>query len=320
MLIIGGVFMFFNSIQTVLVILLLISVGFFVSWKKWLTREHRPMLTKLIINISVPAITIVNFFDSIPRDKIFSSSKLLIIPLIIMLISFLLGNLLTKIIKIDKLKRGSFVAATTVSNSIFIGLPVCTGLFGEKSTLYVMFYYIINTIVFWSLCAPMIRKDGEGSSGNVKESFKKIFTVPLITVIISTILLLLNIKPPQLIIDTARYLGSMSTPLSLIFIGSIIYDMELKDMKMDLSIFFITLMRFIIAPLITFFICKATGLEEIAAQVFTILTAMPVMTQVVVVAETYKADSEYVAKAASITTLVSLFFIPIYMIIMPLLW
>lgn len=132
--------------------------------------------------------------------------------------------------------------------------------------------------------------------------------------------MLINIRPPKIIIDAARYLGGMSTPLSLIFIGSIISDMKLVDMKMDIPTFLVILMRFLIAPIITFFLCKATGLEEIAAQVFTILTAMPVMTQTVVVAEIYGADAEYVAKAASITTIASLFFIPIYMYIMPLLW
>ena len=133
-------------------------------------------------------------------------------------------------------------------------------------------------------------------------------------------LLLINFEPPSLILSTAKYLGSMSTPLSLIFVGGIIYEIGLKNIKMDVSIGVIMLMRFIVAPSIMFFICKAAGIEEIATQVFTIQTAMPVMIQTVVVAETYKVDSEYVATAVSITTLASLVVIPIYMILMPKFW
>ena len=44
---------------------------------------------------------------------------------------------------------------------------------------------------------------------------------------------------------------------------------------------------------------------------------MPVMIQTVTVSETYNADSQYVATAVTITTLVSLVFIPLYMILMP---
>jgi predicted permease len=308
--------MIFSSIQTVLVILLLILTGFFASWKGWLLKEHRPLLTKLIINISIPAVTIINFFDSFPRDIIFSSGKMLLMPLITMLISFILGNILSKILHIDRLRRGSFVSMCTVSNSIFIGLPVCLGLFGEVSIPYVMFYYIVNTIIFWSICSPLIRKDGEERAGNVMEFIKKIFTVPLITVLICMVLLLVDFKPPKLILNTAKYLGNMSTPLSLIFIGGIIYEIGLKNIKMDLSIVIIMMMRFLVAPLITFFTCKAVGLQEIATQVFTIQTAMPVMTQTVIVSEAYKMDSNYVATAISITTLASLFFIPFYMELM----
>ena len=312
--------MILNSIETVLVILLLMSVGFFVSWKGWYLEEHKSLITKLIVNISIPAVTITNFFDSFPREMLFSSGKMLVLPLTTMLISFFLGILLSKILNIDKLRRGSFIAMCTLSNSIFIGLPVSLGLFGEVSIPYVMFYYIVNTIVFWTLCSPKMREDGEGKAGSVMETIKKIFTVPLITVLICMFLLLINFEPPSLILSTAKYLGSMSTPLSLIFVGGIIYEIGLKNIKMDVSIGVIMLMRFIVAPSIMFFICKAAGIEEIATQVFTIQTAMPVMIQTVVVAETYKVDSEYVATAVSITTLASLVVIPIYMILMPKFW
>lgn len=312
--------MVFSSIETVLVILVLLSVGFFMSWKGWLLKEHKPLLTKLIINISVPAITIRNFFDSFSREIIFSSGKFLLMPLITMVICFVVGIILSNILKINKSRKGSFIAMCTVSNSIFIGLPVCLGLFGEKGIPYAIFYYMVNTVIFWSLCAPKIRIDGDDKAYSIIESIKKIFSVPLITVLICIALLLIGFKPPSLIMDTVKYLGNMSTPLSLIFIGGIIYEIGFENMKIELSIIVVMFMRFILAPIITFFVCKLAGLEEIATQVFTIQAAMPIMTQTVVVSEIYNADSQYAAKAASITTLASLFFIPIYMFLMPYLW
>lgn len=312
--------MSFDSIETVLVILVLLSVGFFMSWKGWLLKEHRPLLSKLIINIAVPAVTIKNFFDSFSKEIIFSSGKLFLMPLLVMIICFLIGILLSKILKIDKSRKGSFISMCTVSNTIFIGLPVCIGLFGEKSIPYAIFYYTVNTIVFWSLCAPKIKVDVEDNANSIMESIKKILTPPLVTVLICIVLLLLDFRPPSIIIDTVKYLGNMSTPLSLIFIGGIIYEMGFNTIKVELSIIIIMLMRFLIAPLITFFACKLVGLDELPTQVFTIQAAMPVMTQTVVVAETYNADSQYVTKAASLTTIASLIFIPIYMLLMPYLW
>lgn len=308
--------MVLDAIETVLVILLLMLIGVFISWKDWYGVEHKLLMTKLIVNISIPAVTINNFFNSFPRTMIFSSGKLFLIPLTTMLASFLLGSFLSNILKIDRTRRGSFIAMCTVSNSIFIGLPVSIGLFGEESIPYVMFYYLANTIVFWGLCSPRIKEDGQGKSFNFKEFIKNMFSVPLITVLISLILVILNLRPPNLILDTAKYLGNMSTPLSLIFIGGIMYEIGLKNIKIDISMVFIMLMRFILAPLLTLFICQKAGLEKMATQVFTIQTAMPVMIQTVTVSENYKADSQYVATAVTITTLISLIFIPFYMSIM----
>lgn len=309
--------MVFNAIETVLAILLLILVGFFISWKGWYAKEYNYFMIKLIVNISIPAVTITNFFNSFPRDMMILSGKLILIPLITMLISFGIGILLSNILNIERSRRGSFISMCTVSNSIFMGLPVSMGLFGEKSIPYVMFYYIANTIVFWGLCSPKIKEDGQGKVFNFKEFIKNIFSVPLITVLVCLALVLLDFKPPTLILNTAKYLGNMSTPLSLIFIGGIMYEIGLKNINIDISILFIMLMRFVLAPMLTFFVSRGAGLEGIATQVFTIQTAMPVMIQTVTVSETYNADSQYVATVVTITTLVSLAFIPLYMSLMP---
>jgi predicted permease len=48
-------------------------------------------------------------------------------------------------------------------------------------------------------------------------------------------------------------------------------------------------------------------------QVFVIQAAMPAMTQTPILAEAYKADSEYAGLGTSLTTLLSLISIPVYM-------
>ena len=49
--------------------------------------------------------------------------------------------------------------------------------------------------------------------------------------------------------DTAQYMGNLTTPLALIFIGVTLYSMGLKKIRFDLGLIGICLGRFIIAPL-----------------------------------------------------------------------
>ena len=37
------------------------------------------------------------------------------------------------------------------SNSMFIGFPVVSGIFGDPGIPYLMLFYLINTTLFWTL-------------------------------------------------------------------------------------------------------------------------------------------------------------------------
>ena len=47
------------------------------------------------------------------------------------------------------------------SNSVFIGLPMNTGLFGDEAVPYVMAFYVVNTTLFWTIGNFVISKSGE---------------------------------------------------------------------------------------------------------------------------------------------------------------
>lgn len=307
------------SIQAALIILMLLFVGWFMSWKKWMLKEHKPFVIKLIVNIAIPSMAIVNYFDSFSREMLLNSAIMLLAPLITISMSYFIASILAFIIKIDNKRKGSFITMCSVSNSIFIGLPVCQSLFGDVSIPYVMFYYMVNTIMFWGIFNPKIREDGQGKSEGFKETILRIINPPLITIIVCSILLIVGLRPPIIILKTTRYLGAMTTPLSLILAGKVMHETGFKNIRFDLSIILIMMMRFVIAPFIAFFISKGMKLEGLVTQVFTIQASMPVMTLTTVSAEAYGADSGYVASAVSITTIGSLIFIPIYMSLMQML-
>lgn len=308
-----------SSIQAALIILLLLFVGWFMSWKRWMLKEHKPFLIKLIVNIAIPSMIIVNYFDLFSREMLLSSTIMLLSPLITISVSYFVASVLAFIIKIDNSRRGSFITMCSVSNSLFIGLPVCQSLFGDVSIPYAMFYYMVNTIMFWGIFNPKIREDGQGKGKDFRGVFKRIINPPLITIIVCSILLIVGFRPPVIILKTTRYLGSMATPLSLILAGKVMHETGFKNLKFDLSIILIMMMRFLVAPIIAFFVSKGMKLEELVTQVFTIQASMPVMILTTVSAEAYGADSGYVASAVSITTIGSLMFIPIYMSLMQML-
>ena len=45
-------------------------------------------------------------------------------------------------------RRGVFISMFAFSNSVFIGVPVSTALFGEEAVGFALLYYIANTSIF----------------------------------------------------------------------------------------------------------------------------------------------------------------------------
>lgn len=311
--------MFNKSIETVLILFSLIGVGWLLSFKGWIGNESKSFLSKLVINIATPSLIIVNFFESFQKETINASGKYVTIIAFTMLALATIASIVLKLLNVEPIRSGSFIAMSVATNNMAFGLPICIGLFGDSAIPYIMFFYIANTTIFWLTLCPRIMRDGNIEIKNFSENIKKIFNAPLIAVLICIVLLKFNYKPPSMVLKISKHFGPLVTPLSSILVGRIIYEINFKNLKFDISILAIIVIRFIIAPTIMIIVTIWLGLPKLAVQVFTIQSAMPVMMQINIVSELYGTDSKYVASAFCITTSLSLLFIPLYTGIIPLL-
>lgn len=306
---------FFNAVQGVLTIFLLIAVGFFLSYKKWFDDKSRMLLSKLVTSVALPAYMISNLLSTYDRNKLVSLAGGLLIPFVTIAVGYVVANLLIPILKIPKGRRGIFSTMFAFSNTIFVGLPVNLALFGEESVPFVLIYYIANTTLFWTIGSYFITKDG-GYEGKLfsKESLNRIFSPPLLGFFVAIILILLGVTLPKSIMEFCKYLGALTTPLSMLFIGIVIQSVNLKKFRIDRGMVAIIFGRFIFSPGLVLLMSFFIPLPHLMRNVFIIQAAMPVMTNTSIIAQRYDGDYEYAAVVTTLSTLVSLIAIPIYMI------
>ncbi|WP_315116177.1 AEC family transporter [uncultured Clostridium sp.] len=300
-------------------IVIMISIGYFLTQKEWIDNGGAKLFSKIVINVSLPAMMINNLMNDFDREKLLSLGRGLIVPFLSIALTYLLGKIFIKVFNITPNRRGSFLSMFFVSNTIFIGLPVNLALFGSESIPYVLLYYIANTTFFWTIGVFEISKDGKGESQGLlsMNTIKRIFSPPLMGFIVAIILILLAIPVPKFAMDTCKYLGNLTTPLSMMFIGNTIYHIDLKGMHFNKDVWGILLGRFIISPLMVVLLCKVFPLPDaLMTKVFIIQAAMPVMTNTAIVSKSYDADYEYAAIMITITTILSLFIIPVYKILL----
>ncbi len=308
-----------NSIGSILSIVIMISIGYVLTARGWFSDESSKLLTKLVITIALPALMISTILGNLDRSELLSQGKGILIPIISMTICLIIGVIVTKLIKTKEEDTGLFISMFFNSNTIFVGLPVNLALFGEKSIPYVLLYYIANTTFFWTIGVYFISKNGKKKSNNKifsKNALKRIISPPLLAYIVAIILVLLKVKLPNFIMDTCKYMGNITTPLSMIFIGICIFSVKFKDIKISKDMLGIIAGRFIISPLTIFILTLFIPIPLLMKKVFIIQAAMPVMTNTSIIAKAYNGDTEYAAVMTVVTTVLCIIGIPLYMLLL----
>ena len=308
---------FLRSISGILVILGMILVGFIIGEKGWFDDKSRGLLAKLVTQVALPCYMLYTITQRFTAADLLKMLPALRFPALSMVILLGIATGVARIFAVRQDRRGLFISMFFNSNTIFVGLPINQALFGDASIPYVLIYYMCNTTFFWTLGTYLIQRDGEGEAQfDLKTSLKKVFSPPLMGFLLGLVMVMLQIKMPAFLASDLQYLGNLTTPLSMIFIGLSVSHVGVKQLVLGKDQLLILLGRFLVAPLLMATIVYWMPLPSLMKQVFIIQSAMPVMTNAPVVARLYGADSDYAAVMVTETTLATMVVIPILMLLM----
>ena len=308
---------FLRSISGILVILGMILVGFIIGEKGWFDDKSRGLLAKLVTQVALPCYMLYTITQRFTAADLLKMLPALRFPALSMVILLGIATGVARIFAVRQDRRGLFISMFFNSNTIFVGLPINQALFGDASIPYVLIYYMCNTTFFWTLGTYLIQRDGEGEAQfDLKTSLKKVFSPPLMGFLLGLVFVMLQIKMPAFLASDLQYLGNLTTPLSMIFIGLSVSHVGVKQLVLGKDQLLILFGRFLVAPLLMATIVYWAHLPSLMKQVFIIQSAMPVMTNAPVVARLYGADSDYAAVMVTETTLATMVVIPILMLLM----
>lgn len=306
---------FIHAIQGLFSIILMVLLGYMLTAKQWFTPESSKLLPRLVNYVALPTYMIWNLLSTFDKSHFIPLFSGIVVPIISMLFSFILGFFLSKLLNLSTGRKGIFRSAFFCSSSVFIGVPVNLALFGEKSVPYVLVYFLANAFLFWTIGNYSISLSGTKPPTKLisTDSLKKVFSPPFIGFSLGVLLILSDMHLPPFIMDTCKYLGNMTTPLSMLYIGIVMFGVNIRKLRLSKDIIFVLAGRFLISPLAVLAVTAFFPIPELMKKVFVIQAALPAMTQTTVMAKVYEADTEYAALLVSLTTLLAVMVIPVYM-------
>ena len=309
---------FFNAVSAVVVLLLLMLVGYFMGVSGWMTAGEKRFLGKYIINIAVPCNCLVGLLNNLDREMLAEAGWMLLGAVLGVSATLLLGVALATLLRLPRNQWGVFVSMVGLSNTLFIGLPLSTQLFGDVCIPYVMVYYLSNTIFTQSAAVYLVEQAGRGGGGRgVRAFLRDVFTKPPILAVMGSVLLLvLGLRPPEVVMVFAKYVSGSVSPLALIYCGFIVYELGLRNLRFQRGLPTMLVCRLVISPLICLGMCRLFGIGGLAGRVFVVESALPVVSQVTVMAGAFGADDRYAATGATLSTLGCFLTIPVLMVLL----
>ena len=308
------------SLQSVAEIIIVIALGYWLRKSGKLGDQFRGNISFLIMNIALPASIFVSVLKYLNRDKLVGLTGGLIYAVASCAASYLLGWILTKILKIRPGRRGTFINMFANANTIFIGLPLNIALFGEQSLPYFLVYYVANTVSTWAVGVFFISADDPSLKPGTKKKFnwKKLLPPPLVGFLIALVFLLVAIPVPSFINNTLNMVGGIVTPMSLIYIGIILADAGLRSIRFDRDTIWGLIGRFVFAPaFMIIFILIGTHLGAAIPQMeqstLVVQAATPGLAIMPILVGQAHGDVKYATNLVTTSTVLFVIVIPIIM-------
>ena len=310
---------FLNAVSAVFLLFSLMAVGYFLGVFGWMGSGEKKFLSRFVVNIAVPCNCLVGLLNNLKHEDLARAGQMMVFTVGGIVLTLALSALAATLLQLPRSRWGVFVPMAGLSNVLFVGLPLCTQLFGEVCIPYVMVYYLSNTIFTQSLAVVLIERAGSrpGKGGGLAHRMLDMLRKPpIVGMAVSIVLLVLGLRPPELVMRFASQISGSVTPLALIYCGYIVYEVGLKNLRFLRGMPTMLVIRLIISPLICAAFCTLGGVSGLAMRVFIVESALPVVSQITVMAGAYGADEEYAATGACLSMLGCFLTIPVLMVIL----
>jgi predicted permease len=301
-------------ISQIFILAIAVVIGAIAARVKVLTHDSKDMLSKVIFNISLPLMLFTNFLklDATPR-LLANSFIVLSVSAFVILFMLLAGWIMTRIFRIKGREAAVFKVHSMFGNTIFLGFPLISALYGGEGLLYASMFQLVSNIIMWTV-GVVVLTHGDGRSW--KKSITKVLNPNTVATLSGLFFFIFSIKLPALLIKPLSELGSANTWLSMLYIGAMLVLADVGGLLGKKSLYIISLSRLIIVPsiLIFFFAAYASisgfSQDKLVSSVIILEASMPCMASVVIMAREFGADDHLAVGNVFVSTIISILTLP----------
>ncbi|MCI6738031.1 MAG: AEC family transporter [Intestinibacter sp.] len=291
-------------INQMVILFLVMIVGYIANKVKILDKELNQKLSSLVLNVTSPALILYSVSEPVEGD-LNTVLQIFLLSVAVYVVLPFIGIFFARILKVAKEDRNLYQFMTIFSNIGFMGYPVIQAIFGKEALFFASICNLVFNIFCFSYGVFLI-----SGAGKVSFDYKKLINPGIIFSIIAVVIYLTKWQMPVIIGETSDLVGSITTPLAMMIIGSSLAEIPIKEVVSDIRIYIYTIIKQIIMPILFWWVLKFIVHDAMVLGVLVVLIAMPVGTIAIMFCNQFGGNTSLASKSIFITTLASVFTIP----------
>lgn len=295
---------FAETLCEMLVILFAIFAGYLANRLGMLGGETDKKISRLLLGVTMPCMILgaVSTGDTLPEVSVVLG--VLWVAAVFYLLELVFVLVLPRLLGGTPGQRGVWRYTLAFPNVGFIGYPVAVALFGPQALFYAVILALPFNLLSFTL-GPLLL------AGAKRFSLRQTFSPCVIASAIALVLALARLRPPEAVGEAFEFVGRITVPLSLMFVGSLLAGLPLGRLLASPRLWILTLVRLLVMPAALCPILRFLGPDPMILGIAVTQMAMPTAVNGSLLCMEYGGDAECMAQITFVSTLASIVTIPV---------
>lgn len=294
----------FTLIFNQLIKMLFIMILAFICYRiKLLNQEGNRNLSNLLLMIVNPCLIITTYQIDYDTQLV----QGLMIAFAVALAVHLLAIFIARVC-IPQKRNAEYALerfGSVYSNCGFMGIPLIYSVLGSEGVFYLTAYITVFNVLSWT--HGLILLEGKFTPNRLKEGL----TSPLVLgTAVGMLLFFLQLRLPEVLLDSMNYIADMNTPLAMIIAGLSVAQADLKKIFKNLKIYYVSFLKLIVIPLSVLLFLALFRIDYRIAYTILVASACPTATTLTMMAIRFDKNYKYASEIFAFTTVLSIFTIP----------
>ncbi len=302
-------------LDKLMIMFLLLLIGYICRKKQVVSDAFMDGTASFLTKIVIPCFVISSLQIEYTEELFHGGMTVFVTCIVMHFFALLIGYVTAKFLPVPSNAKGIWIFSCMFANIGFMGVPVITLVFGGESLFYCAFASFGFNLTAYTLGIVVLNKCSQNAEKQ-RIDLVALLKAPVNSLsLIGFVLFLCRIALPEFVVDTTTMIGDMLSPLAMIYVGTVLGKIKMKDAFTEKWAYVISLFRLVIIPLLAYFILRNFIHDNLILGVIIIGLSTPVGALCAILAAEYGEDVELASKYIFMTTVFCIVTMPMFFLL-----